>query len=37
MITNPVNKMIGFDTLKEKIEHVTPQWVELANLIFQDL
>ena len=29
--------MLGYDTLKEKIEPVTPKWVVLADSIFEDL
>ena len=36
-ISNPMNQVLGFDTLKEKIEPVTLKWVEVADSLFQDL
>ena len=32
-----MNQVLGFDTLKEKIEPVTLKWVEVADSLFQDL
>jgi hypothetical protein len=36
-VSNPMNQVLGFDTLKEKIEPVTLKWVEVADSLFQDL
>jgi hypothetical protein len=36
-ISNPMNQILGYDTLKEKIEPVTLKWVEIADSLFQDL
>jgi hypothetical protein len=36
-ITNPINQVLGYDTLKEKIGQVTLKWVELADAMFSDL